>query len=139
MLTVNSHANFCVFGPPYSFGMGKIGDRVRAMRKAKQLSQAELAKRIGITQPSLSLIESGQTASLAGTTLDGLCRELGTTTEYILHGTMQPDPEVTKLQGELIRILNLLPPEARPALLGAARGILDAQVSEQQRKPNTKH
>lgn len=139
MLSVNRHVNSRVSGLLYPLGMGTMGDRVRALRKAQKLSQAELAKRIGITQPSLSLIESGHTASLAGETLYGLCRELGTTDQYILHGTMQPDPEVTKLQNELIRILNMLPPEARPALLCAARGILDAQMSGRRDGLDTKH
>lgn len=53
-----------------------IGERIRAARKNKGLSQAALAVATGIAQPSLSEIESGST-NPRRTTLKQIARELG--------------------------------------------------------------
>jgi transcriptional regulator with XRE-family HTH domain len=43
----------------------RIGVRVRDLRKARRLSQDELAQRLGLSQPQLSLIERGQASLTA--------------------------------------------------------------------------
>lgn len=66
--------------------MTSIGKRIRELRVAKGISQSTLAAGAGITQPSLSQIESGATESLSATTLDGLSKALGVTHAQLLHG-----------------------------------------------------
>ncbi len=50
------------------------------------LTQAELARRAGIKQPTLSLIETGTTRALSGQTMVGLAKALNTTPDWIMHG-----------------------------------------------------
>ena len=85
--------------------MPTIGQRVRALRTARGISQARLAKLVGISQPALSMIERGDTATLRADTLDGLCRALGATTDMILRGTgNHAGNEAALLEAELLHV-----------------------------------
>ena len=54
----------------------KLGHRIAALRKARQLTQAALAKRIGCSVEFISLVERGVNApSVAG--LENFARVLG--------------------------------------------------------------
>ena len=54
----------------------KLGQRIAALRKARQLTQAALAKRIGCSVEFISLVERGVNApSVAG--LENFARVLG--------------------------------------------------------------
>ncbi len=46
-------------GPSETENRGSIGERVRVARKAAGLSQADLAERIGVSQPAIATWESG--------------------------------------------------------------------------------
>ncbi len=52
-----------------------IGDRIRAMREAKKLSQGDIQKRTGLLRPYLSRIENGHTVPSIET-LEKLARAL---------------------------------------------------------------
>ncbi len=52
-----------------------IGDRIRAIREAKKLSQGDIEKRTGLLRPYLSRIENGHTVPLVET-LEKLVRAL---------------------------------------------------------------
>lgn len=54
-----------------------IGQRVRSRRKELKLTQAELAKRIGLSTSALGRIERG-TQEMSGDTLVKLCHALDT-------------------------------------------------------------
>lgn len=105
-----------------------IGSRVRTLREAAGLTVAELARRIGIRQPSLWLIEDGQTKTLRGSTLMKLAEVLNADPAWISTGRGAPyrmtvaGPD----EGELISIYRNLPPDAQKALLGAAKGLIQA-------------
>lgn len=45
----------------------ELGERVRALREKHGLSQSELAKRIGSTQPSIARLEAGGVTPSLGT------------------------------------------------------------------------
>lgn len=47
-------------GSHYARGMATLGDRVREARRAARLSQAKLAQKVGIKQPTIAAIESGE-------------------------------------------------------------------------------
>lgn len=107
--------------------MSSIGERVRQLREDRGLSQAELARRIGIKQPSLWLIEKGETRTVKVSTLEALCEALSTTKEFLLRGDDCHDSpeslELSAMESELIHILRTLPPDRRISLLEYARFI----------------
>ena len=62
-----------------------VGIRIRSIREALGLSQAELAKRIGLTRVSLTNIEIGrQRLLLQG--VEAFARALGTTPKNLMKG-----------------------------------------------------
>ena len=63
--------------------MKKIGKRLQELRESKGLSQSDLANYLGISQPLLSQIESGN-RNLNLSLLDKLCSLYGCSDSYIL-------------------------------------------------------
>ncbi len=63
----------------------KAGQRIKAFRKAKELTQAQLAEAIGIDQSSLSDIERHEAQFGAGV-LMRLCDELEVSAEMLMRG-----------------------------------------------------
>ena len=63
----------------------ELGRRVQQLRKAKGLSQEELADRVGVSRQAVSKWESGQTAPDLERLL-ALGAQLDTTTDYLLTG-----------------------------------------------------
>lgn len=107
--------------------MQTIKDRVKTLRKAMRISQAELARRCEVAQPSIANIEGGRTLEIKGYLLERLARELNTTAGYILEGaTDDADHEATMMQAEISAIFAKLSQEDRSALLRSARGMLVA-------------
>ena len=104
--------------------MATIGERVRLLRKKRGLSQVELAARVGITQGSLSLIETNKTEVPAGETLAALCRVLQTTPDFIVAGAGDPDSIESAMQEhELVHLWRDLPQEARKLVLENAQAV----------------
>jgi HTH-type transcriptional regulator / antitoxin HipB len=54
----------------------ELGEQVRALREAQHLSQAELARRMGSTQPAVARLEAGRVAPSLDT-LDRAAAALG--------------------------------------------------------------
>lgn len=67
-----------------------VGDRVKVIRIALKMSQIELAKRLGVTQPTISAIEHG-TRPLTHSLLLLLAKE-GFSSDWILNGTGDDNP-----------------------------------------------
>lgn len=63
--------------------------RLKSLRKAKKLSQEELAKRVSTTKGTISNYENGY-SSPSNEMLLKLSRELNTTTDYLLGRTDNP-------------------------------------------------
>jgi transcriptional regulator with XRE-family HTH domain len=66
------------------------GARIRVLRIARGLSQAELAKMCGVTQAAISQIELNLTRGLKGDTLLLLLKVLDTNSNYLLQGRNSP-------------------------------------------------
>lgn len=99
-----------------------IGSRVRALRKRRGYTQVELAKLAGISQGSLSLIETDHTAIPAGETLAGLCKALRTTPDFLIAGAGDPDSIDAAIQEhELVFLWRSLPAAGRQMVLDAAQ------------------
>ncbi len=74
-----------------------IGDRLRALREARKLSQGDIEKRSGLLRPYLSRIENGHTVPSVET-LEKLARALEVPLFQLFHEGRRP-PKLTHLQG----------------------------------------
>ena len=63
--------------------MQNYGNRLRAARNAKHLTQTELAEKLGITQKSYQRMESGN-HDLKMSTIYQLCRVLDISADWLL-------------------------------------------------------
>lgn len=62
-----------------------IGQRLRALRRAKKLTQVQLAKIAGVSSPAVTEWEKDSYLPKAGS-LEAMANAFGVTTEYILTG-----------------------------------------------------
>lgn len=74
-----------------------IGDRLRALREARRLSQGDIEKRSGLLRPYLSRIENGHTVPSVET-LEKLARALEVPLFQLFHEGRRP-PKLTHLRG----------------------------------------
>ena len=70
-----------------------LGKRMRQARLRYGMSQAELARRIGIGGTALHQIESGKTPDPGVSRIIGIARVLGVSTDYLLLGREAEDVE----------------------------------------------
>jgi len=80
----------------------KIAERVIALRKTKDISQAELARKVGLTKGALSQFERG-IIGLTAENMGEIARVLNTSTDYLIFG--KEDRKATTLCQELFRKL----------------------------------
>lgn len=73
-----------------------LGDRVRSLRLAQDLSQEGLAKRVGVTGRYIRSLERGQGSPTAEFAVD-LADALGTTIADLLEPSSRADPESAAL------------------------------------------
>jgi transcriptional regulator with XRE-family HTH domain len=103
-----------------------VGDRVRERMDALELTQAELARRVGLAQPSIyGLIHSNKVGSKH---LHKIARELNTTPAYLSGETDDPasdapEPEYSSDERALIACYRDLPTASRAALMQVARSM----------------
>jgi transcriptional regulator with XRE-family HTH domain len=86
---------------PYVAGSDKLGDRVRGLRKSHGMTQAELARAAGITQPAVSDIERGDTSVVMADTLARLSQALQCDADWLLHGDSKTDRPSEELRNTL--------------------------------------
>ncbi len=132
---------FVSIGIPYAvygtvLSMETVGQRIKKRRMELGISQAALARAIGIKPPSLADIESGKTKRAAGQTLIDLARELRTDPEYFLSGVSKPspvaaDPSVYQLSAseeKLILHFRQLSPGQQAELLRHVGSVIDGSL-----------
>ena len=61
-----------------------LGQRIRRARLGRGLGQAELARAIGLSKTSLSLIETGQVKDPRSSVVQRIARALRVRTDYLL-------------------------------------------------------
>ncbi len=104
-----------------------MGKRLKALRLSKQLTQVQLAARVGVKQNTISDLERGDSLTMGAETLQALCRELVTTPGYLLDGVTDGEEHEAMMQeAELIAIFRELPRTAQTALVSNARLIREA-------------
>lgn len=72
-----------------------LGERVRELRAKQGLNQKQLAEKAGITQATISRIESGLVHQLKSEALKRLALALATTVDYLIGKTTKPTPDET--------------------------------------------
>lgn len=114
-----------------------LGKRIKDLRLTLGLTQVQLAGKAGVSQGSLSAIETGETVMLKAETILGLADALGTSPEWIQTGrgppgeSVRPDPD----QAEALHIFRALSPAARAKWLSNGRWLL----AEDSPKPSKAH
>lgn len=114
-----------------------VGQRLRTERRARGLTQAELAERAGIALETVSRIEQGHTRPTIRT-LDKIAGALGIPVRDLFSGEdatpppAPPQPRSPALR-RLTEILPLLDDDAVQHLLGIARLLLKKQKARQHR------
>jgi transcriptional regulator with XRE-family HTH domain len=63
---------------------GHLGDRVRAVRAARNMSQAELARRVGISKNAMNQIEQGHSPNPRANVIRRLAEVLMIPADYLL-------------------------------------------------------
>ena len=96
-----------------------MNDRIRVLRKALKMKQADFGRQIGLTQTSLSMIERGVN-NLTDKNIKLICSAFNVSEEWLRNGTgnMFNDSPYIK---ELYAICNTLTPETQSSLLKIAR------------------
>ena len=111
--------------------MTTIGERIRSLRLARGMTQRELGRRIGISAPGVTQLETSPARMPKGFVLDGLCRELRTNSAWLLKGEGEASASVS-LDGdrhELVLIYDSLPQQGRDLLIAQARALHNSFVS----------
>ena len=101
-------------------------DRLSERARARKMSQAELGRRVGLTQPTISALFSGTTRS--STKLTAIARELRTTVEYLEGLTDDPTEQfagdyLNEDEREWRDLLRGLNEQQREPLLAMARSL----------------
>lgn len=112
------------------------GSRIKELRTVKGMTQEQLAKAAGITQPSLSDLERGESKVPRGSTLIKLAIALESNPNYIETGKGHPTPQtsVDFEESELLAVYRALEPANQANLLSMARVLLDNQPNHKPSK-----
>lgn len=119
------------FGHSTILGMATttLGRRVAQVREALGMNQAEFARKIGISPPSLSQLESGESGEPKGSTLLGMILA-GANPQFVMKGSgpvLIPEHE-RKLDAQtLLSTFEEMTPENKRALLDIAKTLRRAQ------------
>jgi transcriptional regulator with XRE-family HTH domain len=66
--------------------METMGDRIKNLLVIRNMAQAELARRVGVTRAAVQKWISGDTANMGNATLLLVAKELGTDPAYLVWG-----------------------------------------------------
>jgi transcriptional regulator with XRE-family HTH domain len=83
---LNTLCKYAVPDGAYASLMETMGDRIRRLRKARNYSQDELARLVGVTKSAVSQWELGGTSNLKLEPLAMLLRLLNTDLPYLVWG-----------------------------------------------------
>lgn len=75
-------------GPPlrYAEWMESMGERIRRLREAQNLTQSRLGELVGVSKSAVSQWEDGSTANIKLTVFLTLCDVLRTDPHYLVYG-----------------------------------------------------
>lgn len=102
-----------------------IGARIREIRKAMKLSQIGLAKRAGVSQPTISKYETDPSTEHKAEILFRIAAALEVTPEYLKtgHGPVKLQ-DLKADQKELLAVIDRMDDSTRAPLLSVAKSML---------------
>jgi transcriptional regulator with XRE-family HTH domain len=106
-----------------------IPERLKEMRKALKLTQAEFARRIGLTQTALSMVEVGKTP-LTEKNLHLICSTFNVGEKWLRDGEGEMFGDASPYLNELMEVFGELAPGTQEFLLDMARKLLEKQEGE---------
>lgn len=106
-----------------------IGARIKKFRELRKLTQAQLARLIGITQPSMSEIETGETRELMAETLLRISAALKVNPFHLFSGKgpIEMRYVVDSQEAETVVLCRLLTEVNREHWLSIGKSLLDTQ------------
>lgn len=106
-----------------------VGQRVRLLRDGRGWTQAELAKRAGLSQPTVANFERGRTTGGLAVTLAKLARALNVNQDWLRTGKGDPSRlyETQADEQEALALFRQLSPQNRVGWLIAGRALLSTQ------------
>lgn len=110
-----------------------VGIKVRELRKKKGMTQAELSKKSGVAQQTVSNIESGRNEP-SGTTIGMLASALGCTADELIGNTQSHADGLTDEEKELLHIFRQLNADGRQLMLEQAESILSRPALRQEKR-----
>lgn len=81
-----------------------VGEKIKGLRKDRGLSQCDLAKRVGMSQASLSEIESGRTNFPASNNLLKIASVLGVDPNCFVGASEKPSPANIEIDGLVLSV-----------------------------------
>ena len=103
-----------------------MNERLKQLRKALKLYQGDFAKQIGLTQTSLSVIESGRNP-LTDRNIKLICSTFNVNERWLRDGEGEMFAAASPYAKELEHILDSLAPATQEYLLVVARELLTMQ------------
>jgi transcriptional regulator with XRE-family HTH domain len=99
-----------------------IGNRVKAGRRERGLTQEDLAERVGVSRSAVAQWETGRTGQITGN-LSRIAEALDLNVEYLMYGIDKRAPSQAHQGDELamLRLYRECTPEDRQILLRTAR------------------
>jgi len=83
---LNIDVKHAVHAYDYAYGMETMGDRIKLLRQARNLTQEQVAKACGITKSAVSQWENGLTSNVKLPTVLALVDVLRTDLAYLVYG-----------------------------------------------------
>jgi transcriptional regulator with XRE-family HTH domain len=105
----------------------EIRERIKTLRKSLGISQSELARRLGVTSSSISLIESGKNA-VTETMLKSICFILNVNDKWLRGGSGEMFLDKTDREDELLQKFRKLSPLAQNWLIERAEEMLKSEM-----------
>ncbi|MGL4982391.1 MAG: helix-turn-helix transcriptional regulator [Treponemataceae bacterium] len=107
----------------------EITNRLKELRKHFKLNQTELAEKIGITQSSYSLIESGK-ISITEQNLKLVCFSFNVNEEWLRLGTgdmFDKEKQLSQIENDLLNEAKKTTPRGKKLILEYAKKIVEDQ------------
>ena len=93
---LNTKIKDAVQAVAYAIPMETMGDRIKALRQARRLTQQQLADACGATKSAVSQWEDGSTSNIKLQLFMRLCDVLGTDPHYLIWGPDREEPPAPK-------------------------------------------
>lgn len=115
-----------------------VGEKIKAARIAKGLTQEELGNIVGVQKSAIAKYENGRVVNIKRSTLQALAQALGLRGSDLIIDSA-PDskekssedektaPELSESVKKLINVMSQLTPENQRIVLAAAKGFLQEQ------------